>query len=460
MNFFYVLLGGTAALDAGRSTTLRTGSFAAMGASAYYNKIEDVYSIPSTPYAAGDIILLADTHAYVKTDSGSITYYGEESGGSPRAIISVSSSNADTPSPGASEIILSGDSNASYYLRGDLFLFGLTLQPKDNFNSGTTNSAIVAELCTLILTGNSDIMSLASKDGCILKLINSDIDIQDVGGRLNVQGGATLCMTGGRVYNSVGGSINGIFGYGFGGGGGRAHFTGVDLTHADKILYNDTHSYHGLDMRIKNCALKSGVIFTDNLLPAADKRMVITGSSDNAAHSEYQFTVISNGCTVMDQDDSGVHRNDSTPFNSGTKTSLECITSALCSVINPFWFDFPTLRATLTTTGILRIHLASTDTLTGSDIYFTLTYPDGTTRNVSNFLSTRNSNFLTGGTELTADTGSTWKNGAADLTGYNEYYVDIDTSVDVGSDGIPDITAYITKPSVTVNYCPTISLVA
>ncbi|MBL4755873.1 MAG: hypothetical protein JKY52_20050, partial [Flavobacteriales bacterium] len=440
MNFFYVLLGGTATLDAGRSTTLRTGSFAAMGASAYYNKIEDVYSVPSTPYAAGDIILVANDHDYIKTDNGSITYYGDESGGSPRAIISVSSSNADIPSPGASEKMLSGDSNAGYYLRGGLFLFGLTLKPEDNFNAGTTNGRIVAEECNLILAGNSDIMNAASKDGCLLKLVNSDIDIQHTGARLNVQGGSTLCMTGGRVYNSVGGSINGLFGYGFGGGGGRAHFTGVDLSHVDKIIYSDVYNYHGLDIRLKDCLLKSGVILTDNQLPASDKRMVVTGSSDDSAHSEYQHTVISNGCTVQDQDVSGVHRDDSTPYSSGMKVSLECTTSSILSVTNPFWFDFPTLRAALTTTGTLRIHLTSTDTLTDNDIYFTLTYPDGTTRNVSNFLSTRNSNFLTGGTELTVDTGSTWKDGAADLTGYNEYYVDIDTSVDVGSDGIPDIT--------------------
>ena len=136
------------------------------------------------------------------------------------------------------------------------------------------------------------------------------------------------------------------------------------------------------------------------------------------------------------------------------------ITDIELSVTNPFWFDFPTKYATFTANDILRIYLSSTETLTDNDVYFILTYPDGTTRNVSNYLSTKNSNILKAGDELSADTGSTWKNGAADLTGYNEYYVDIDTSVDVGSDGIPNITAYITKPSVTVNYCPTISLVA
>ena len=64
MAFYYVKSGGTATGDAGRSATKRTGSFATMGAAAYYDSIYDVFTgaVPTTTTVAGDFVLCASDH--------------------------------------------------------------------------------------------------------------------------------------------------------------------------------------------------------------------------------------------------------------------------------------------------------------------------------------------------------------------------------------------------------------
>ncbi len=62
MGFYYVKAGGTATGDAGRTDTARTGSFAAMGVSACYDSIYDVFGggVPATPPDGDNIVFSAD----------------------------------------------------------------------------------------------------------------------------------------------------------------------------------------------------------------------------------------------------------------------------------------------------------------------------------------------------------------------------------------------------------------
>jgi len=75
MSFYYVKSGGTATGDAGRAATARTGTFAAMGASAYYDSVYDVFAgaVPTTA-PDGDVIICADDHSenYTSTTQLSI----------------------------------------------------------------------------------------------------------------------------------------------------------------------------------------------------------------------------------------------------------------------------------------------------------------------------------------------------------------------------------------------------
>ena len=90
-----------------------------------------------------------------------------------------------------------------------------------------------------------------------------------------------------------------------------------------------------------------------------------------------------------------------------------------------------------------------------------MSYPDGTNKQLHSYLTTENTQpFATTGTALTTDSGSTWKDGASDLVGYNEYYIDLDTSGDVGADGVPIITLNVGKASTTVYFDTTVDIVA
>jgi hypothetical protein len=109
----------------------------------------------------------------------------------------------------------------------------------------------------------------------------------------------------------------------------------------------------------------------------------------------------------------------------------------------------------------IRIYFAnitSNADLTDTNLWATVSYPDGTNQHTFNLATNRNTDFLAAGTKHTTDSGSAWKDGGSDLTGYDEQYMDIDTSGDVGADGVPIITIYCGEPSITFYIDTTIGL--
>ena len=111
MAYYYFKSGGTATGDAGRSATKRTGSFASMGVSAYYDNLYDIYggAVPSTAPVPGDSALGSDVHDHTYTVT---TIIGVVTG---TYVYSVSDSNAGVYSRGAWERQTTG---------GDLSLTG------------------------------------------------------------------------------------------------------------------------------------------------------------------------------------------------------------------------------------------------------------------------------------------------------------------------------------------------
>lgn len=99
MSFYYVKSGGTATGDAGRAATARTGSFAAMGVSAYYDSIYDIFTgaVPTTAPVSGDSAYVSSAHnkAHVVDVTLGLSDNVE--------VVSVDDSNADTYLFGATE---------------------------------------------------------------------------------------------------------------------------------------------------------------------------------------------------------------------------------------------------------------------------------------------------------------------------------------------------------------------
>jgi hypothetical protein len=128
--YYYVKTGGTATGDAGRATSQRTGSFATMGASAYYDTEAEAYAATTAP-VAGDFLMFSD--AYNDSTNSAKTFSNTIGDQTPINIISVSDANADQYSSGATadsgtnfDILLNG--HGSYtgftFLVGDDLLFG------------------------------------------------------------------------------------------------------------------------------------------------------------------------------------------------------------------------------------------------------------------------------------------------------------------------------------------------
>ena len=188
--------------------------------------------------------------------------------------------------------------------------------------------------------------------------------------------------------------------------------------------------------------------------------MLATNCSDISAAAEYQYSYEHMTGTVEDQDDSGIHRDESIAYESGTKISLLIDTNAACSAHNPLIFPLPTLFAELSAKGKIRFNFASIAALTDNEFYFFMTYPDGTTKQLYNLLSNQNANSLGAGTAHTADVSSTWLNGVTPLVGYNEYQSDLDTSGDAGADSVPTFWGVCTKANSLIYLSPSPEAVA
>ena len=155
--YYYVKSGGSATADAGRATTARTGSFATMGASAYYDSIYDVFNggVPSTAPVAGDVIIVSNSHSKSYTATTSVTVVDDV------YIFSVDDANADTYSAGASEYT-TGNYQLNY--DGEFLMAGFTLEAGVSTGTGASNlrfqnsasggKTIVLKDCKLRLAGS------------------------------------------------------------------------------------------------------------------------------------------------------------------------------------------------------------------------------------------------------------------------------------------------------------------
>lgn len=185
MAFYYVKLGGTATGDAGRATTKRTGSFASMGAAAYYDRIEEVYenSVPTTAPAPGDNTLVSSEHRF--TRDGTNLFLGITLG---QNVYSVDDLNADTYKRGAKESVTGPTTDLTLT---DTSSGGATRIRGIDFSSGDdivileyfTNSSMELSDCELSLTGGStiDTISLGAKDGAHVVFSNVDLSFATYG---------------------------------------------------------------------------------------------------------------------------------------------------------------------------------------------------------------------------------------------------------------------------------------
>jgi len=442
---YIVKSGGSAAGDAGRYTSEQTGSFATLGAANYYGSISLAEAATTTP-VSGDRVLFSDVHAFSTSSSIGFGIEGvlyicvsdlamEDSRRSGNRGMEFSTGTAD--------VIIS-----------DSFITGMLIKSGDDIR--ITRDAKIQD-SILNVTGSADVALFMSDDGLSVDLIESAISCDNSAGvPVLIRGGSILKMTGGSI-ETLSAGIPFLTNGGFINGGASMYFKGVDLTNIITTIIanvgNDHVADDSIEIKFDMCKIAPGVAFTNEDFKSYNQRLLATRCSDSSAAAEYQYHLHAFGGDV--DDDSAIFRNEDEAFTeSNQKISYKIVTNSDASLGSPLWFDFPVLRYSRLSAGAtdtLRFYITSNTALTDKDIYIEISYPDGTNKQTPNFLTSAPAtvggtlDLMATGTTLTTDGASSWTGALSNL-----YQIDVDTSVDVGSDCQPIVKVYVTLPSVTI----------
>lgn len=458
---YIVKNGGTATGDNGRYTSTQTGSFATLGAANYYDSIFDVTpaggGVPTTAFTTSDRILCSSAH---NKDFGAALTLTAADNINHSVVISVDDSNMDAYLKGAKEGTASAVANVT--LSNTWNFKGVSIQADGAFVCNTPGSDIRFDDGELLYIDNSN-KTVSIGQPVKLTMINSDFNRANSQNSLSFTNGAFLEMIGGGTTGVDG---NRFFHIGFASGRSAAEMHGVNLSSitSGNILNNagGASTDDGIDILMDGCKM-GGAGFVNESFAHSNQRLIATRSSSTSAGEEYQFFQRTWGGDVEDQDDAGIHRDESTAYPSGTKVSFKVTSVASCSPQRCVSFDLTRDAAlSVASTDTIRIYFAvlSATTLTDQDVWAEIMYPDGTNKNEYTYLSNQNADAVAAGTTHTTDTGSTWLDGVSALAGYNEYFMDLDTSGDVGADSVPIIRIHVGIPSVIIYFDTTMDLVA
>ena len=457
MAYFYVdSTIGTRTVGGG--TTKQTGTFDALGAANLY--ADRVLAIADGA-GSGDIIVCAVRHSHAPGATFAIT--GPTAGAYLTTIVA-ENANCDV-SAVATAVNENATGSGDIQISGRQYVYGLWQEVADDLILTSPGTHLISEECTFETTATGDRCISLAADSCFARLINPTL--------LGIAGSVPIGLLGGSKIEIIGGSLAPAFTFltntAWVNGGGVLRATGFDISGITGTVFEGAGGAAStddmMDIVMTRCKTAASFSWFNETLQNLSHRLVATNCANTSAAAEYQFYTESWGGSVDDQDDSGIHRDETTAFPSGTKTSLHIVTDANAELAAPFWFKRPSIYAELSNplTDTLRFYLASTTALDDTDIWVELVYPDGTNNQDANVLSTRNAERLTvasAGTALTTDTGSTWLDGVSALVGYNEYYIDIDTSVDVGADCVPTIEIFTAIPSTVIYIDPVPDLVS
>ena len=450
MAYFYVKSGGTATGDAGRYASQQTGSFASLGAANYYDNIVAAIGA-TTPVAEGDTVCIADDHSH--TYSVAASYSPGNGTEQPAIFISVDVANCDQYSPGATEkIVTSGVENLS--ISNKQAHFGLTLEAAGDFNINMANDYYYAQDCTLKAGMGTSNRPIDTNVESNIMWVNVDVVI---GNSLSIDQKSIMYWYGGTASISPNGqpavalSVNGEC---------QLVLKGVDLSAITSSLVTGyTGDVAGPEtVRLEGCAISASSAgwFTGTQTDIIDRaNYKATNCGTTAASAEYQYVYWDRWGTM--EDESSIYRdNSSTWANGGAQTSLKVVTTSLADLGTPFVVELPTRYAELSNTAsdTMTVYIVSSATLTDSEVWVQALYPDGTNKHILNRVVDRAADIFGAGTTLTTNS-ETWTNPPATP---KYYQIDVPTSGDVGADGVPHLTLFVTKASATFYVCPTIGL--
>lgn len=459
MAYFYVKSGGTATGDGGRVATQRTGSFASMGASAYYDSVEDA-SNATTPFAHGDFICISDLHA--KVHAADTSWHNASvpfsEGDKPITFISVDDANCEdykkattvqeshSTQTDTSLSGTNGDDNSYAYIGifvhagDDISIMGqsahylkdCTLRvseaaDKALFLNGYAN--VLLDGCTLMADGSAASQWISKSLNSVLECINSKFTTDQSSKSVAIIENASPVVT----------------------------FDNCDFTDSKaeelistSVAVNNKLVISGL---VRNCKFNTEMADYTRQSDYRLAKLLVTNSADTSAAAEYQYYYEEGDSFV--QDETSFYRDNSSAFPSGQKISLKCVTLTGVNGGHPFIFNYPSRLIDLSDTAsdVVTLYLLCANSLTDADVRVELLYPDGTVKHQTNMAESVALDPFSSGTALDSDT-EAWTG----RTTENRYKIDIDTSGDAGAEGAPNIRVFVAKPSETIYFCPTLGV--
>ncbi len=454
MSFFYVKSGGTASGDAGRETVARTGSYATMGASAYYPSVDDALSTPTTPPVAGDIIFISDQTAHNYTATATLP--GPSGTGNPLLVVSCDDTAVETPKAGASETT---DVGFDIDFSGAWSTWGYTIEPGDDLAINAANTNLLMQNGSVLFEGASDKV-FTNGDGITLQFVDMIIDFNTNGSQtgFDLVGGGSKCdLVGGKVIASVGTTIDRLItGSIADSGGGSFSAKGTDLSAvggaAGRFILaaaGGSATDDAIEVLIDGCKMNATITDVEENFLYPNQNYTRTRSSDSSGAAEHQFYHKNYRGEV--EDNTTTFRAASIAFpDSGSKISLKITPDSLCDRLSPFIFEIPVGFAALSNVAsdTLQFFITSGTQLTDADIWAEVHYPDGTTKELyigaSSALQISPSYAIDPlGTGNVLPTDASWTSG---LT--FQQTLKVDTSGTPGADSAPIVRIYVATTAI------------
>lgn len=448
-NYYYIKSGGTATGNGGRTATQRTGSFAAMGASAYYNNIANALTEATAP-VDGDVFIVSAAHAYTLNSSISWDWPTSDV-----FVVSVSDTNCDqyqkATSPQEEQTAATSSFNMMSTNNCSVTFWGIHVKMTGNGSINTCSSNYGRGIfidCTFHQTSNGDDIAIGGGNCSELIYVNCEFIVdQNTNSFGPPNDGSNVylknCIVSGTgnpadVFDATG--IN----------KGTMVWEGGDISGLSGNL-SDVHGGSTSQWEFRGVRLNASLTLPTSFHAVSKLKMVNCASTSAAA--EYQFYY--RDLYVFVEEDTAIYRDGSTAFPSGQKISLKVATSASVDEGRIAIVDLPTRYVDFSSASedVVKLYILSSTALTDADVWIDMIYPDGTNKHVYNFADSTTVEPFRAGTTLTTNT-EAWTG----RTSENRYEISIDTSGDAGSAGVPIIRMYIVKPSTTFYVCPTIGL--
>lgn len=408
MAFYYVKAGGTATGDAGRSLTARVGSFAAMGASAYYDNLKFIFADDGvnsvTPVVSADDVRVSNLHDHNYAAATVIAI-------TDCSLQSVEDANADQYLAGARERTSLGNLSLTSQVNKSIAISGVSF---DTLGGGTA----------FVSTTNN---------GPNLLFSNGDLSCDTSSGSFQMDRDASYSFKGGNFDSGSSPTGSGITcrgkaritfdGYVFTGG---AFISNGSSTGGEVTVLNSDLSALGSNPFINTGSGSSDNHYTIKLtsckLPVITQLLETGQISEKLTVDMYQCTDFINGSDGMYFEyhytfygvsftNTAAYLNYS--YDGTNKASLKLESSTNTSVQHHSRFKLCELPAQdlATTDKTYRVNLlldtATAATLTDSNFWVELSHNDNTDLALGKIVSSRNADILATGAELTASA-ETW----------------------------------------------------